>query len=139
AVTLDRFSRRVVGWQLRQTLETTLVTEALSRAQRERLPGPGLLHHSDRGVQYASSAFRALLLTYRMDPSMSRRANCYDNALVESFFATLKAECLADASPLNYEQTRLMLFDYIETFYNPKRLHSALGYQSPVDFEKQFH
>lgn len=139
AVTLDRFSRRVVGWQLKPTLETTLVTEALAHAQRERLPGPGLLHHSDRGVQYASSAFRALLLIHRMEPSMSRRANCYDNALVESFFATLKAECLGDLPPLTFEHARRMIFDYIETFYNPKRLHSALDYQSPVDFEKQFH
>lgn len=120
AVTLDRFSRRVVGWQLSQTLETPLVTEALTRAQRERRPRPGLLHHSDRGIQYASSA-------------------CYDNALVESFFATLKAECLADQQPLTPQQAQLMIFDYIETFYNPKRLHSALGFKSPVDFEKQFH
>jgi len=139
AVTLDRFSRRVVGWQLSATLETPLVTEALTRAQRERRPRPGLLHHSDRGVQYASSACRALLATYQMEPSMSRRANCYDNALVESFFATLKAECFGEQEPLNQQQARLMIFDYIETFYNPKRLHSALGYQSPVDFEKQFH
>lgn len=139
AVTLDRFSRRVVGWQLSQTLETPLVTEALTRAQRERRPRPGLLHHSDRGIQYASSACRALLATYQMEPSMSRKANCYDNALVESFFATLKAECLADQQPLTPQQARLMIFDYIETFYNPKRLHSALGFKSPVDFEKQFH
>jgi len=139
AVTLDRCSRRVVGWQLKNSLETPLVTEALARAQRERLPQPGLLHHSDRGVQYASSACRALLATYQMEPSMSRKANCYDNALVESFFATLKAECLGDQPPLNYQHARLIIFDYIETFYNPKRLHSALGYQSPVDFEKQFH
>ena len=115
------------------------MTEALARAQRERRPGPGLLHHSDRGVQYASSACRALLATFQMEPSMSRKANCYDNALVESFFATLKTECLADQQPLTYQQARLMIFDYIETFYNPKRLHSALGFKSPVDFEKQFH
>ena len=139
AITLDRCSRRVVGWQLKDSLETALVTEALARAQRERLPGPGLLHHSDRGVQYASSACRALLATYQMEPSMSRKANCYDNALAESFFATLKTECFGDQQPLNYQQARLMIFDYIEAFYNPKRLHSALGYKSPVDFEKQFH
>lgn len=139
AITLDRFSRRVVGWRLKQSLETPLVTEALAHAQRERSPGPGLLHHSDRGVQYASSACRALLASYQMEPSMSRKANCYDNALVESFFATLKTECFGDQPPLTYKQARLMVFDYIETFYNPKRLHSALGYQSPVDFEKQFH
>lgn len=139
AVTLDRFSRRVVGWELKDSLETPLVTEALARAQRERRPGPGLLHHSDRGVQYASSACQALLATYQMEPSMSRKANCYDNALVESFFATLKTECFGDQQPLGYQQARLTIFDYIETFYNPKRLHSALGFKSPVDFEKQFH
>ena len=139
AVTLDRYSRRVVGWRLKRSLETSLVTEALAHAQRERSPGPGLLHHSDRGVQYASSACRALLASYQMQPSMSRKANCYDNALVESFFATLKTECLGDQQPLTYQQARLMIFDYIETFYNPKRLHSALGFKSPVDFEKQFH
>lgn len=139
AVTLDRCSRRVVGWQLKDSLQTPLVTEALARAQRERRPEPGLLHHSDRGVQYASGACRALLATYRMEPSMSRKANCYDNALVESFFATLKTECFGAHQPLTHQHARLMLFDYIETFYNPRRLHSALGYQSPVDFEKQFH
>jgi putative transposase len=139
AVTLDRFSRRVVGWQLKASLETHLVTEALARAHTKRRPQPGLLHHSDRGVQYASSACRALLASYRMESSMSRKANCYDNALVESFFATLKTECFGDQLPLTHQQARLMIFDYIETFYNPKRLHSALGFKSPVDFETQFH
>jgi len=139
AVTLDRFSRRVIGWQLQASLETPLVTETLRRAQKERRPPPGLLHHSDRGVQYASSACRALLATYQMEASMSLKANCYDNALVESFFATLKTECFSDQQPLTHQQARLMIFDYIETFYNPKRLHSALGFKSPVDFEKQFH
>jgi len=139
AVTLDRFSRRVVGWQLGASLETSLVTEALARAQKERRPCPGLLHHSDRGVQYASSACRALLATFQMQPSMSRKANCYDNALVESFFATLKTECFGQQLPLSYQEARLMIFDYIETFYNPKRLHSALGFKSPVDFENQSH
>lgn len=100
AVTLDRFSRRVVGWQLNNSLETPLVTEALARAQQQRRPQPGLLHHSDRGVQYASCACRALLATYQMQPSMSRPGNCYDNALVESFFATLKTECFGNQQPL---------------------------------------
>jgi transposase InsO family protein len=139
AVTLDRFSRRVVGWQLKPTLETPLVTEALARAQRERCPRPGLLHHSDRGVQYASDGFQRLLQTHGMEASMSRKGNCYDNALAESFFATLKAECLGRTLPATHQAARLMIFDYIELFYNPKRLHSALGFKSPVDFEKQFH
>jgi transposase InsO family protein len=139
AATLDRFSRKVVGWQLGASLESSLVTEALARAQKERRPRPGLLHHSDRGVQYASSACQALLAIFQMQPSMSRKANCYDNALVESFFATLKTECFGQQLPLSPQQARLMIFDYIETFYNPKRLHSALGFKSPVDFEKHFH
>jgi putative transposase len=139
AVTLDRFSRRVVGWELKLTLETPLVTEALQRAQQERRPPPGLLHHSDRGIQYASSRFQRLLQISGASASMSRKGNCYDNALAESFFATLKTECLGDCLPQNYQQARTMIFDYIETFYNPKRLHSALDYQSPVDFEQQFH
>jgi transposase InsO family protein len=138
AVTLDACSRKVVGWQLKDHMEATLVTETLERACHRRRPAVELLHHSDRGVQYASHAFRSLLESFHMQPSMSRKGNCYDNALAESFFATLKTECLATQPPANTAQARLMIFDYIETFYNPKRFHSALGYQSPVDFEKQF-
>ena len=138
AVVLDACSRKVVGWALSLSLETSLVTEALSRAQKERRPAPGLLHHSDRGVQYASSAYQALLATYHITPSMSRTANPYDNALAESFMATLKSEGFAQ-TPASRAEAKLQVFDYIETFYNPRRLHSALGYQSPVEFENQFH
>jgi putative transposase len=137
AVILDACSRKIVGWAMSLSLETTLVTEALMRAQRERRPQPGLLHHSDRGVQYASSAYRALLANFKITPSMSRPANPYDNALAESFMATFKTECF-DVLPPTRAQARLKVFDYLETFYNPKRLHSALGYKSPVEFEKQF-
>jgi putative transposase len=137
AVVLDACSRKVVGWSMASSLETFLVTEALARAQKERLPQPGLLHHSDCGVQYASSAYRALLADYQITPSMSRAANPYDNALAESFMATLKTECF-DTMPDTHAQAKLMTFDYLETFYNSKRLHSALGYQSPVEFENQF-
>jgi transposase InsO family protein len=137
AVILDACSRKVVGWAMGTSLETSLVTEALSQAQRERRPAPGLLHHSDRGIQYASSAYRALLAIFKITPSMSRAANPYDNALAESFMATLKTECF-DQTPASLAHARLKVFDYIETFYNPKRLHSALGYQSPVEFESQF-
>jgi putative transposase len=137
AVVLDACSRRVVGWAMGLSLETILVTEALNRAQKERRPAPGLLHHSDRGVQYASSAYRALLANLKITASMSRPANPYDNALAESFMATFKTECF-NQTPATYQQARIQVFDYIETFYNPKRLHSALGYQSPVEFENQF-
>jgi len=137
AVVLDACSRKVVGWAMSTSLETSLVTEALNRAQRQRRPAPGLLHHSDRGIQYASSAYRALLAIFKITPSMSRPANPYDNALAESFMATLKTECF-DQMPASPAQARLKVFDYIETFYNPKRLHSALSYQSPVEFENQF-
>ena len=122
------------GWI---SLETSLVTEALERARQNRRPPPGLLHHSDRGIQYASSAYRALLRKYQIIPSMSRLANPYDNALAESFMATLKNDCWADLPPTR-AQAKLRVFDYIETFYNPKRIHSALGYQSTVEFENQF-
>lgn len=138
ALILDAFSRKVVGWARGISLETSLVTEALERARRCRAPSPGLLHHSDRGVQYASSAYRALLASYQITPSMSRLASPYDNALAESFFATLKTECLGSELPRTHAEARLKVFDYIETFYNPKRLHSALGYQSPVEFENHF-
>jgi transposase InsO family protein len=138
AVTLDASSRKVVGWATSESLHTTLVTEALKRAWQTRRPSPGLLHHSDRGFQYANHRFRRLLQSFGATASMSRKANCYDNALVESFFSTLKTECFDQPLPATKQQTRLLLFDYIEGFYNPRRLHSALGYLSPLPFENRF-
>jgi transposase InsO family protein len=98
--------------------------------------GAGLLHHSDQGLQYASGSYRELLAAEGITPSMSRKANCYDNAHMESFWATLKAEALAGRAFATREQAQLAIFDYVETFYNRARLHSALGFQSPVDFEQ---
>jgi transposase InsO family protein len=138
AIILDACSRKIVGWQVEDHLESSLVTEALKQARERRGHAPGLLHHSDRGVQYASSAQRALLATYQITASMSRKGNCYDNAMAESFFATLKTEAFAETAPQTKAQTKRNLFEYIEAFYNTRRLHSALGYQSPVEFENQF-
>lgn len=137
AIVLDACSRKVVGWAMATSLATSLVTEALNRAHNKRQPAPGLLHHSDRGIQYASSAYRALLARFKITPSMSRAANPYDNALAESFMATFKTECF-NQLPASYAEATLGVFDYLETFYNPKRLHSALGYKSPVEFENLF-
>jgi transposase InsO family protein len=137
AAVMDLCSRKIVGWSLSQSLETSLVKEALKRALTQRRPAPGLLHHSDRGVQYASSAFRALLHSWQIVPSMSGLAHCYDNAAMEAFWSTLKNELVHHCHFQNADQARSAIFDYIELFYNPKRLHSALGYQSPVDFENQ--
>ena len=138
AVILDLCSRRVVGWSIAESLESSLVTEALEAARHTRRPPPGLLHHSDRGSQYASRAFTARLQTFRAVPSMSRPGNPYDNALAESFFATFKTECFDHRLPHSKAQARLLTFDYIEIFYNRQRLHSAIGYQTPVEFETQF-
>lgn len=137
AAVMDLFSRRIVGWALSDTLETPLVKEALARAQKERRPPPGLLHHSDRGCQYASHAYRALLESWGMNASMSAAGCCYDNAAMESFWSTLKSELVPETCFADLREARTALFEYIELFYNPKRLHSALGYHSPVDFENQ--
>jgi putative transposase len=134
AVELDHCSRRVAGWSLGDSLALPLVTEAFERAVHAWSAAPKL-HHSDRGCQYASAEFRRVLERHRTQPSMSRTACPYDNAAMESFFATLKTECFGDWVPKNRAEARALLFDYIETFYNPQRLHSALGYLSPLEFE----
>ena len=133
---LDACSRHRVGWQTGETLEAALVTRAWQKAVAARRPGPGLLHHSDRGAQYAGGAMAALLVEQGAAASMSRRGNCYDNATMESFWATLKTECFGGEVPASRRSARLKVFDYIEGFYNPTRLHSSLGYQSPLAFER---
>ena len=135
AVVLDLHSRRVVGWAFAESLHTALPLAALRMALGQRRPARGLLHHSDRGCQYASAEYRRLLRAHGLEASMSRTGNPYDNAWVESFFSTLKTECLHRSSPATRLETQALAFDYIETFYNRTRLHSALGYHSPVDFE----
>lgn len=133
---LDACTRRLVGWQTGESLDANLVTQAWQKAVHDRRPGPGLLHHSDRGVQYASRAMAALLAKSGAAASMSRRGNCYDNAMMESFWATLKAECFHGPRPATRQIAKLQIFDYIEGFYNRSRLHSGLGYQSPLAFEQ---
>ena len=138
AAELDLYSRRIIGWSTHTSLATELTTQALERALQARPEAtlPELLHHSDRGCQYTSTTFRNRLSMCQITQSMSRKGNCYDNAAMESFWATLKAECFGSMIPATRAQAHLMVFDYIETFYNPVRLHSALGFKSPVDFEK---
>ena len=137
AAEMDLCSRRILGWSTHDTLATELPTRALERAVQTRGSSPsGLLHHSDRGCQYTSTEFRHRLKLRGITASMSRRANCYDNAAMESFWATLKAECFAGSIPTTRSQARSLLFDYIETFYNPARLHSSLGFKSPISFEQ---
>jgi transposase InsO family protein len=136
AAVMDLCSRKIVGWSAGLSLQTSLVREALQQACAMRRPAAGLLHHSDRGCQYASSAFQALLHYYQMIPSMSAKGNCYDNAAMESFWSTLKSDLIHRTTFQNLSDARLALFEYIEVFYNRLRLHSALGFKSPVDFEE---
>ena len=132
---LDRCSRRVLGLAMAARLDTALPEAALRQALARRGHPQGVVHHSDRGIQYTSARYRQILQQHRCTASMSRRANCYDNAHMESFWGTLKAELLAGRTFATREQARLAIFEYVEVFYNRTRLHSALGYQSPVDFE----
>ena len=134
---LDAATRRLVGWSVGTTLEASLVCQGLNQARQRLRPKAGLIIHTDRGSQYASGAYRELLQQIRAVPSMSRRANCYDNAMMESFWSTLKAECFASHLPATHQEARQMIFEYIETYYNRVRLHSSLGYLSPIDFEQQ--
>jgi len=136
AVILDGFSRKVVGWELERTLAARLPLAALEKAIAERKPPPGLVHHSDRGVQYASSAYVGLLRKHDMIPSMSRPANPYDNASCESFLKTLKREEIYASEYRDLDHLRENLAAFIDRYYNRVRLHSALGYQPPEEFEQ---
>ena len=132
---LDRCTRRCIGWAMEATLATTLPLAALDMALTQRRPPSGLVHHSDRGVQYASQAYRQRLAQAGVVPSMSRKGNCYDNAAMESFWSSLKRELIHRCQFATHAQARAAIFEWIEVFYNRERLHSALGFKSPVDFE----
>ena len=136
AVILDLFSRRVVGWSLSERLERGIALDALKMALQDRQPPQGLLHHSDRGSQYASHDYQQLLAVHGIQSSMSRKGNCWDNAVAESFFATLKIELVYQSQWSTRTQARSELFEYIELFYNRQRRHSALGYLCPNEFER---
>ena len=139
AVVLDLASRRVIGWAVRDTLEREIVVAALTMAITHRQPAPGVLVHSDQGRQYASDDHRALLTTHGLVQSMSRRANCWDNAVAESFFATFKVECAHEATWVTRHEARTGIFEFIEVWYNRERRHSSLGYCTPVEYEAKLH
>jgi len=136
AAVIDLCSRKVVGWSMADHMRTGLVADALSMAVARRRPGAGLLHHSDRGVQYASDDYQALLAEHGIGCSMSGRGDCWDNAVMESFWGTLKTELVNHERYQTREQARASIFEYVEVFYNRQRLHSSLGYQSPEQFER---
>jgi putative transposase len=137
ACIIDLFSRMIVGWAMSDSLAGELVNRGLAMAVLRRNPPPGLLHHSDRGVQYAAAIYQTLLCKHQMIPSMSRVGCCYDNAVMESFFATLKRELIHRHEFATRKEAESAIFQYIEAFYNRQRRHSSLGYLSPEAFEAQ--
>jgi putative transposase len=137
AAVVDLFSRRVVGWSMSATMTAQLVTDALVMAIWRRGKPRGLLHHSDRGSQYASAQFQRLMAHRGVTCSMSRSGNCWDNAEMESFFSSLKTECTARKTYRTRDDARADVFDYIERFYNPKRRHSTIGYMSPMPLRRR--
>jgi putative transposase len=135
AVILDLYSRRVVGWAAASHMRTELVLDALKAAVRDRRPPAGLIHHSDRASQYASAEYRGFLRRHQIQCSMSRKGDCWDNAVAESFFSTLKTELFQRGMPPTPRAATEAIADYIENFYNPIRKHSFVGYVSPIEFE----
>jgi putative transposase len=132
----DLYSRKIIGWSMGERIDSRLAADALEMAVARRLPGAGLVAHSDRGSQYASEHYQRLLAGHGIVCSMSRRANCWDNAPMESFFASLKKELVHDEDYATRQEARASLFEYIEVFYNRVRRHSSLGYKSPVEYER---
>jgi putative transposase len=137
AVVLDLYSRLVVGWSMSAHCDEELVENAFHMALARRRPKAGLLHHSDRGSQYSSRAYRLLLEEAGITVSMSHKGNCWDNAAMESFFGSLKEECVASTIYSSHEEARLELFTYLEIYYNRIRRHSTLGYVSPISYEQR--
>ena len=137
AVVIDLYSRRVVGWSMDERMATSLVIRALMMAINLRQPGSGVIHHSDRGSQYASDAYQTLLKQHAMVCSMSRKGNCWDNAPVERFFSSLKREWVGDQQYQTRSEAMIDVRAYVTVYYNAKRLHSTLGYQTPIDFENK--
>jgi transposase InsO family protein len=135
AFALDAYSRRVVGWSMAEHMRAELVSSAIGMAVTRRKPGPGLIHHSDRGAQYTSVEFGARLREAAILPSMGSAGTAYDNAMAESFVATLKTELLHRQAWPTRDAARTAIFEYIECFYNPRRSHSSLGYLSPIEYE----
>jgi putative transposase len=133
---LDCFSRKVVGWSMRDSMEAGLVVDALEMAVARRRPAPGLIHHSDQGSQYVALVFGQRLRAAGIAQSMGSRGDCFDNAAIESYHATLEKDLLRRRSFRTRQEARTAVFDYLETFYNRERLHSTLGYRSPDDYER---
>jgi transposase InsO family protein len=134
---IDAYSRRLIGWAMGLEHDAELVKQALHMALVMRQPGAGLVHHSDRGSEYASKSYQEILHQYNIQISMSRKGDCYDNAMIESFWGTLKEECFGLEVFHTIKEAKTAIFEYIEVFYNRKRRHSSLGYLSPLDYEKQ--
>jgi putative transposase len=132
---LDVYSRRIVGWSMSEQHDASLVKAALQMALHQRKPGAGLIHHSDRGSEYASTTYQTLLQEHQIQVSMSKKGDCYDNAMAESFWATLKKECTEKTIFSSRHEARNVVFEYIEVYYHRKRRHSSLGYLSPIDYE----
>ncbi len=137
AAVMDLYSRQLLGWSIWESLEAGGALQALNRALTRRRYPRGVIHHSDRGIQYACREYRQQLERCGLVASMSRKGNCYDNAAMEAFWSTLKREALEESANWSKDRVRRVIFEYIESIYNRNRLHSSLGYQSPVDFEHQ--
>jgi transposase InsO family protein len=133
---LDVYSRKIVGWSMDKQHDAELVKTALQMALLSRQPAAGLIHHSDRGSEYASTSYQLLLQEQNIQASMSNTGDCYDNAMMESFWATLKEECCGNTIFPNRNEAKTAIFEYIEVYYNRKRIHSSLGYMSPFEYEK---